>query len=569
MMLKNLRKFLLANKSVTLIVLAGTLIWSTTMVKSGIIYDYGMGFWGPNGHDGVWHIALANSLARGSLDMPVFSGASIKNYHIGYDLLLAGLSRVTHIPTVNLYFQILPILTALLVGIFTYKFVNKWRNNKTDVAWALFFVFFGGSFGWIVTMLRSGQIGGESLFWSQQAISTLLNPPYAVSLIVLLLAMYFVFLAKPTTQNAVLGIVLFGVLIQIKVYAGILGLGGLLIAGVYELIICKKRRLAVIFLGALMLALMLFIPLNRSSSETVVVRPLWFVETMMLFSDRLGWQRYGEAMINYQLAGNLIKGIPAYIIATVIFVTGNMGIRFMSVFWVINKARNIKKIGSIDIFLTAIILGGIVAPLIFLQKGTPWNTIQFLYYSLFFSSIIAGIVISGILDIKKIRFKSVIAAGVIMFTLPTTLGTLPHYLPNRPPAKISMLELEALGILLSQQDGIVLSLPYDDEIKKVFSEPPLPLYVYESTAYVSAFSSKTSFLEDEVNLEITQYDWKQRRDDIERYLYSDMNGFSEYLHENNICYLYLVKEERFENIARTVADLLYENEEVAIYKVTP
>ena len=38
------------------------------MVKSGLVYDYGMGFWGPNGHDGVWHVSLASSLARGTLN---------------------------------------------------------------------------------------------------------------------------------------------------------------------------------------------------------------------------------------------------------------------------------------------------------------------------------------------------------------------------------------------------------------------------------------------------------------------------------------------------------------------
>ena len=54
------------------------------MVKSGLVYDYGMGFWGANAHDGLWHVTLIESLSRGSLKLPIFSGETIHNYHIGF-----------------------------------------------------------------------------------------------------------------------------------------------------------------------------------------------------------------------------------------------------------------------------------------------------------------------------------------------------------------------------------------------------------------------------------------------------------------------------------------------------
>ncbi|MEJ2348133.1 MAG: hypothetical protein P8Y17_02985 [Patescibacteria group bacterium] len=101
------------NKIQIFLILAGTIVWSLTMVRSGLIYDFGMGFWGPNGHDGVWHIALAESLARGSLENPVFAGNLLKNYHIGFDLILAALNKITTIPISFLYFQFSPPLIAL------------------------------------------------------------------------------------------------------------------------------------------------------------------------------------------------------------------------------------------------------------------------------------------------------------------------------------------------------------------------------------------------------------------------------------------------------------------------
>jgi len=48
------------NKPAALLIIIGSLVWSLTMVKSGLCWDAkcvgGIGFWGPNGHDGVWHI---------------------------------------------------------------------------------------------------------------------------------------------------------------------------------------------------------------------------------------------------------------------------------------------------------------------------------------------------------------------------------------------------------------------------------------------------------------------------------------------------------------------------------
>ena len=124
------------------LIILGSLVWSLTMVKSGFPYLYGLGFWGPNGHDGVWHIALAESLARrGSWEMPTFAGATLQNYHIGFDLLLAQVNKVTKIPISILYFQIFPPILALLIGLLGYRFVVSWTKSKRAGLWSLFFVY--------------------------------------------------------------------------------------------------------------------------------------------------------------------------------------------------------------------------------------------------------------------------------------------------------------------------------------------------------------------------------------------------------------------------------------------
>jgi len=569
------------SKQAVILIALGTIVWSATMVKSGLCWDAkcasGVGFWGPNGHDGIWHIAVIESLSRGSWELPVFAGETIKNYHIGFDLLLAWLHKLTFIPVSTLYFQIIPPLLALSIGIFTYKFVESWRKSKLQALWATFFVYFGGGFGWLITFFRNGELGGESMFWSQQSISTLINPPFALSILVILIALNLLLQASRSNlkikKKKILIIVtfLFGVLIQIKVYAGILALGGLFVAGFWRMFKRQGIDLMKVFTGALIISLLLYLPMSKGTSSIILFSPFWFLETMMGFSDRVSWPKFAEAMVNYKLAGSLIKGVTAYVIAFIIFVIGNFGTRLVKDIWIIKKIRDYKNLYFIDVFFFSLIAAGIIIPMFYIQRGTAWNTIQFFYYSLMFSGVLAGIWLGEWMENKYATvLYSTVAGVIILLTIPTTIGTLRHYLPARPPAKISNEELEALKFLSTQPDGVVLTYPFNREAADAaIDNPPRPLYLYESTAYVSAFSKKPVYLEDEVNLEITGYEWKGRRDKVMQFINAkDKVLARNFLDENNISYVYLAGGMK---IVLSKEELgiedIFENSDVKIYKV--
>jgi hypothetical protein len=543
------------------------------MVKSGLLYDFGMGFWGPNGHDGVWHIALINHLANNNWQMPVFAGETLKNYHVGFDLLLAILHKITTISVQTLYFQIIPPIIAFLTGFLTYKFVYLWRKSKSQAFWATFFVYFAGSFGWIITLAREGQIGGESMFWSQQAISTLVNPPFALSVVLMLLGLIGLLkLKESSTIWRLLTIsLIFGILAQIKIYAGILSLGGLFIASLYEYIKGKKTTLIKVFIASSIFAALFFFPLNQGSAGLIVFRPFWFLETMMGLSDRFGWPRFAEAMVNYRFGNIWYKAIPAYSIAFLIFIVGNMGIRIIKAPLMIRWFKKYKKLSFVEIFFAVVIFSGIVFPMLFLQEGTPWNTIQFFYYSLTFSGILAGVVLGKWLEEKRRKsIKVLVIVAVIFLNIPTTIATLKHYLPSRPPAKISNEELEALSFLSKRSKGVVLTYPFNREAaKEALANPPRPLYLYESTAYVSAFGKKTVYLEDEVNLDITGYDWRGRREGVESFLNTlDQEEARSFLKENSISYIYWIKGQRA-RLGETQLGItkIFENSEIDIFAV--
>ncbi len=546
-----LKRYSTNNLKVILLIILGTLSWSLTMVKSGIVYSYGAGFWGANGHDGIWHVSLINSLARGTFEMPVFAGAQIKNYHLGFDLLVALLHNLTKIPVVNLYFQILPPIFALLIGITCYLFVYALTKSERSGLWATFFVYFGGDLAWIFNK-------GESTFWAQQSVSTLINPPFALSLILIFLGGYFLVLKKP-----MLAILFFGILFEVKAYAGVLVLGSLLISSIHRYLFERKADHFKIFLASSVLTFILFILLNRTSENVFIFSPFWFLQSLFNL-DRFSISKLASAIANYNLSHNWLKLIPAYILAFVVFWVGNMGTRLLKEFEVIRKLKNFRQISALDIFITSMIITGALIPMLFVQKGTPWNTIQFFYYSLIFSAILAGIALKSL----KNKFIAII---IILVTIPTTIITLKDvYIPSRPPAKISNSELEALSFLSKKNDGVVLTFPFDkSKADEAVNNPPRPLYLYDSTAYVSAYGNHPVFLEDEVNLNITDFNWRERRKEVEAFLNTlNQSEAKKFLKNNNINYVYLVKPQRAKlGEAQLGLDKIFENNEVNIYKV--
>src|SRR5438309_11720086 len=117
------------------------------------------------------------------------------------------------------------------------------------------------------------------------------------------------------------------------------------------------------------------------------------------------------------------------------------------------SVKKLWPISSFNLFIILFVGFSIILPLLFIQKGTSWNTIQFFYY---FLTIFAFLVADG-LAILIARFHKVgltVTILILVLTIPTTWDTLHQYLPVRPPARISSSEIEALQFLREQPDGI-------------------------------------------------------------------------------------------------------------------
>lgn len=210
--------------------------------------------------------------------------------------------------------------------------------------------------------------------------------------------------------------------------------------------------------------------------------------------------------------------------------------------------------------------------MLFLQQGTAWNTIQFLYYSLFVASLFSGPAIHSLLSqLKTNATRRMFIALIVLLTIPTSISTLREvYIPSRPPAMIPSDEVEALNVLKTLPEGTVLTYPFDPLLAKAaIANPPRPLYLYDSTAYVAAFGNHQVYLEDEVNLTIMNYQWKDRRKALDEfYASTDQKKVFDFIRANNITYIYWIKPQ-FTRIGDLQLKLtnLFENKTVVIYHV--
>ena len=548
----------------SLLIIIGSLFFSLTMIRSGWLYDYGMGFWGPNGHDSIWHLSLINQLLKNvPPNNPVFSGEKLMGYHWGFDLFTALIVKFFHLNLFNVYFRYLPLIFSLLIGFLSYQLIKIISKNKKFAFFFVFLNYFAGSFGWVVTLLRNKNIGGESLFWSMQSVSTLLNPPYAFSLIIILLGL-IIWLTKKNTQDykwAVFVGLIFGLLTGIKIYAAIIcGLAFF----IYWLFHRNKFNFLLCCFFALESVLIMYLlGIFSNSGQSLVFKPLWFTHSLIESIDKLYLPRLASFRTN--LSSQIFSyKLPVLILIEIsifgAFLIGNMGTRFLGFFTLFPKIFT-RKIRDIDFLFIAIMVISLFFPLFFVQKGTAWNTIQFFYYFLFISNFYFAEFLSNI------KFFPLIFI-LLLLTIPTTYSTLKDYFGSPPPTAILTNEIKALSFLRDLDDGIVLTYPYD-KFKKGNISTPIPIHLYETTAYVSAMTGKSIFLEDEMNMDITGYDWKKRREESVNFFSGSDQFFARgFLLNNEIDYVYLVDNQNFNfsNLEIGVSQI-YNDSQIKIYKV--
>lgn len=572
----SLPKLTLVPKSLVLIFIIGIIGQVVINAPSGWMYEDGLYFYSSHGHDGVWHLALMEEMKRPIFPFqnPEYAGHQLQNYHFFVDLLMSEMSRLFYFSNLDVYFRFMPVVFSLLLGLGSYLLVTNWTGDKRAGWWAVFFTYFAGSFGFILTLIRDHKLGGESIFWVSQTQSVLGNPPHAAAFVILIAVLILLlkfFRADFKWPVFVLIAVLGGALIEFKVYAGVLLLGGLLVVGLWELMKRRQPKPLYLFGSTLLVAMAIYLPNSSNSQDFLIWQPWWFIRTMVVAGDRLDWLDLELRRQTYIAEHNWKRVIQLETTALLIFMVGNLGMRFLGFLTFIRKIKSMFS-DNFDLCFMAMTTASFLIPVFFLQKGVAWNVIQFEQYFLLLFGFLAAISVNQFLNwIKKVRIRNFITVVIIILALPTQIGLLQQFYGNLPLSKISFGELEGLKYLQDNTsiDDIILTAPFSRYARDSFGLPPVPISSWYETGYVPAFSGRRTLISDHEQLDIMGYQIKSLLTEREQVFKTPDNSLkNDFLKKYQIGYIYLAPKQQFATTSADLqADIVFSNNDVQIYKV--
>lgn len=572
------------NKTLLILIVIGILTSGFINFPSGYLYKDGLHFWSSQGHDGLWHVASMEAIKQSIPPQnPGFSAEPLYNYHYLVDVLMGEFARIfPFFSSLDLYFRFFPVIFSLLIGISVFAFVTRWQSNKRIGYLAIFFTYFIGSFGYIVTFIKNGNIfGGETAFWAAQQNTLLGNPPHAIShgLLAAFFLSFLIYLKERNIGWVIISFLIGSMLAGFKVSGGFVMLTGLGVASLIDFI-NKRKPLTLILAFLLGLSnLLTFKSMTSNGSSFLIFLPWWFIRTMVV--DKLGWVDLELRRQFYLSRGTWhanLRVIQLEAIAFGIFLAGNLGMRIIGIIelirkFILSKGAFFKE--PIEIMLIVTMLTGLIVPLLFVQKGLIYNNIQFMQYFLFIFGFFGAITVYRILTHLKNQLMRLIIIGLlVILSVPTVIGNLVElYGPGRTPlAKIGTSELIALKYLKdnSKTDAIILTPPFNPYLKDKFKSRPLPIYAWYDTPYVSAMTGKYSYLASE-HVTLLFYPSTDERIKNKKKFFeqSDFSWNRQFLKNERINYIYAAKDElvKLLDTDKNNLEIFFENNATIIYKV--
>ncbi|MBP9670384.1 hypothetical protein KBD75_03225 [Candidatus Woesebacteria bacterium] len=457
-------------------------------------------YWGVHEHDGIWHMALAETaFESGSLQMPTFAGAKLTGYNWLIDYPMFALSKIG-VPVAFSYFKLLPTIWFVLMIWVWRKFANQYQpGDERYFQWLLFWLFFSNSLSYVFSLWHFGTLIGGGSYLSMQPPMVLSNLQFAYTLPILgYILLILGKVKKNWYDNWVIALLLFTAM-GLKFYGGAV----LLALVVIHSVLFKNWKRIFYALVAIAAAVVLFYQPKVGQGAIISVNPMATVypiieEKLLFYSPKLSLARYSDSLIKQGIAGA---------IALAIFIIFNFATRLVAIYgW--------KKWNRYE---WSVMLGVIVAlgaNVLLVQRGEWWNTVQFLYYGFFLIAVLCAKQMSE--WSSKAKWVGVIVGGIIVLSsLPNTIDTWRVFVQYPPGSYISDQEKEILTILKEQPNGIVLALPLERS-ESGGTELPSPLYLRYESAYVSAYTGKVSFFNDTVQARLVGIDYQEREQSIKR-----------------------------------------------------
>lgn len=537
--------WIMEHKLISLIILFGAITnigiiffsGSSVCVKEACgLYVGGLHF-----HDSLWHLALANSAFNTvPFQLPVFAGAPLQGYNYFLDLIIFALTKIG-IPAIVSYFKLIPVLFFVLFTYLSYQYAKKINKSPIFISCFLFFLFFGSSFSYILSIYHTGS--WQSFFYAQamQSGRMLLNLQYAVSLLPLLGVLILLKRKKLYFVEVVMVGFLLLLTTGFKLYGGVI-LFFLIAVDFFMRMLADKKYIRWVLNGSavvlsFLLAILLFYNpfVAAKSGAAFIFSPFALTRPMIEAADHFYMPQLVQARYYLQTVNPYSPRLFAIeLLAVALFIFFNAGTRIAGSFYVIWAIVRKKMDKDESVLLLGIIFSTLLT-LTLVQKGTWWNVIQFYGYTLFLMNYFVAMLLYKFFTAKRL-LPLLIGVCIILFTLPTNVEQVRFAFERDVTVKNS--ELSALAKLKSLPPGVVLSLPTQD------------------TAYISAFSGKSEYVSDEGVLTIIGIDGKER--------ISSVRNATPLSLKPKVDYIYIKKKDYDGLLKITGFKTVFENAEVII-----
>ena len=557
------------HKPLFLIILPAFFLYMLVIFPSGRYYCFqkecGYYFWGVHGRDAIWHLAIANvSFNKFPFIAPTFAGDYLFGYNYLLDLFIFLLAKLG-IPSIFSYFRLIPLLWFGTFTILLIIFSRKLKDSPLFVGLFLFFSYFAGSFSYLLKLYHSKTIQDSSTLLPQPILHTMSNLQYALSLLFLLLILIFLKDKEIDLKKIIACGVSIFFMLGLKFYGGLIGIF-LLCLYLFFYILKKsvKNFLIYSFVFGIFVFLAIFLFYNPfvsfKTGSTFGFAPFALVHTITESPDQFYLQSMTDARYYLQQFGLGPRFIAIETINLIIFLFFYLGTRFFGLMY-IGFLLLKRKLDKFDSLIISTIFFSILLTVTLVQKGVWWNTIQFLFYAIFLSTIYLTRLTYDFLK-KKQKILLLIGFIIIILSIPTSYDLFWHFLTKSKPAYLPKEEIEALTFLNKQPDGVVLSPLRKKDL--ISNQKNIPLNYYKDSSYVAAFSGKQLYFAEEQTLSVTSVSFEKRLERIKKMDCSILN---------EVNYIYEIKDfpasEKIIRICKPKkAKKIFKNKLINIYSIT-
>lgn len=475
-----------------IVLLVGATAFASLLFFSGLPTSQGLQFFATNATDGIRHVAYSsNQVFHFPPQEPGIAGKSLLGFHYFYDFLLSRFALFYHFPIIDLYYRYFPFLISFLYGA-SFLLLTDVVKKRAAKNLLLFLVYFCGSTYPLVLLFFPNLNLSDNIL--VQPIGLIINPFIVLSLGFLVAGIGLLLKIKESWKYAILVGLFFGILSQIKIYAGFIAIGALILYSFLLWYRYKKQYvfsiITALFLTAV-LTILTYFPNNFGQGGLIWAPFLFYAHYMQTATMQpLSW---ATRLLVYQEQKNYLGILLLYAFAVFLFIFLNIGLQM--VIFIKIKTLATKKFWRNDThFLILIsVLIAFLVPTFFIQSISVFDTVQFFWILQVLLCIPTAIVLGRWFDELPKFFKVFLLIGVVLIVFPEVNAIENQYVfssPNFVFSKTDEMTLQMVSKLVPQ-NNFILFIPAISATKNTTIDTLTP-----ETPFLAALTGRSIYYED-------------------------------------------------------------------------